>query len=142
MFQLKERFSIEIENGDFWHLYRFNTSIPTPVSPTFYIYDYWTVSTPSAKKWDYIIPNDGMQYSICSFTHMANATIWLGARIDLNDVIIWQQVSGYLHQWTPGYKSTIFVNPGDKISVYVTDIYASTTYTFYWCLDFWRAPRE
>ena len=83
-----------------------------------------------------------MQYSICSFTHIANASIWLGALIELNDVPIWQQVSGFLHQWTPGYKSTIFVNPGDKISIYVTNIYTGTTYTFYWCLDFWRAPRE
>ena len=133
---------MEVEISDFGQVFRFNCAIPTPVSPTFYIYDYWTISGLASKQWDYIVPDDGMQYSICSFTHIANAALMLGARIDLNDVPIWMNISAYLHQWTPGYKSTIFVSPGDKISIYNTNIYAANTYTYYWCLDFWRAPRE
>jgi hypothetical protein len=133
---------MEVELNENTQNSRLIGAIPTPVSPTFYIYDYWTSDIATAKRWDYVIPDDDMQYSICSFTHMANAAIWLGARVDINDVTVWMHISGFLHQWIPGYKSTVFVNPGDVISIYVTDLYAGTEYTFYWCLDFWRAPRE
>lgn len=131
-----------IEISDFGEVLRFNCAIPTPVSPTFYIYDYWTVTGASVKSWDYTIPDDFMQYSICSFTEICNTANVLGTQILVNDVVVWMQISPYLHQWVPGHKSTIFLSPGDVVRVTVTNIYVSGTFTYYWCMDFWRAPRE
>ena len=113
--------------------------MPVPVSPIYYLYDFWEPTGPSAKTWEYYIPDDDMVYSIVEYNHMANQITWLGSQIKLNDEVIWMHIGGEGQRWSPGPESAVRLQAGDKLEVVCTHVMA-VLYKYYWQLDLWREP--
>ena len=127
------------ETADFTRRRNWLHHMPVPVTSIYSTYDIWEPTGPGAQTWYYEIPPDGMVYSICSYTHMANQITWLGSQIKINDEVVWFQIGGEGQSWLPGYQAAVRMVEGDLLEVTLTHV-MDVLYKYYWQLDFWREP--
>ena len=127
------------ETADFTRRHNWLHHMPVPVTSIYSLYDLWEPTGIGSQTWEYTIPPDGMVYSICSYTHMANQITWLGSQIKINGEVVWMCIGGEGQSWLPGYQSAVRMVEGDLLEVTLTHV-MDVLFKYYWQLDFWREP--
>lgn len=114
---------------------------PAPVSPVYGIYDTVTFTEHDLELWVWQIPNDGMVYKLCDFTHVSIPTGFMYALIRLNAVDIWNEYGAYQNQWRPTYANApSFVFP-DELQIWIVQSQDFVS-KHYWQMSFWREQQH
>ena len=129
---MPERSSIAISGNDGFR-------IPVPVSPVYTIFDDFEAIIPGVTHYQFIVPPDGMVYSLVQFDVLSDELIWFITSVYVNGVQIFGDISGYPPKYCPGLGKTVKLRHPDIIDIYIWHVY-SYAHTYYWSMDFWREP--
>ena len=114
---------------------------PVPVSRFSQWYDYITFTEADFEYWEWTVPNDGMVYKLCDFTHISLPTGFMYALVKVNGVSVWNEYGAYLNIWRPTKDNAMSLVFPDVVQVWIVQPQDFVS-LHYWQMSFWKEQQH